>query len=148
MLPAKLTETLSDEQLTNHRQHIMIEVEAMLSSHYQTTTSDEVKYKILLNWVNMLQDFTAKEIAEACREQMKEEPRRKPNEGMIYSRIQNSRKRQLASMPQNYNVDNYRIRKNPDAEKRKKLCDELLGKPIFEDLLNKVHIKKIGSING
>ena len=125
-LPEKMSGLLSNEQLTKHRTNIMIEVEAILSSHYQAETSSEVKYKILLNWVNMLQDFTPQEVLSAFRQQMIDEPRRKPNEGMIYNRIQEARKRRLAALPKP-NIEHYVLKKNPDSEQRSKLSKELLG---------------------
>ena len=55
-----------------------------------------------------------------------DEPRRKPNEGMIYNRIQEARKRRLAALPKP-NIEHYVLKKNPDSEQRSKLSKELLG---------------------
>lgn len=55
--------------------------------------------RIVTDWMDVLQDFPLSEVKNACREWVRDNPRRMPNEGDILGKIMASRSRLVADLP-------------------------------------------------
>ena len=55
--------------------------------------------RLLLDWMDALQDFTLDEVKAACRQAVLDDPKHMPNEGQIVSLIMAGRKAKVAALP-------------------------------------------------
>lgn len=80
-----MTLSLRPQELKEHRAAIGVEVEAALNNggYWREPSSDLVKLKMLLKWMDALQNYTMEEIENAFAKHVLSNPRRKPNEGLI-----------------------------------------------------------------
>ena len=119
-------DTLNDEELTKHRAFIAVKAQALMGRYFQLPQDDLVKKDILLGWMDTLQNFTQDEINEACKMYLKEYPRTRPHEGLLYNIIIKERQRKRP------HINTIMIDKKPDTiltnEQRKKIAEEVLGK--------------------
>ena len=119
-------DTLTNDELTKHRAWIAVKAQALMGRYFQLPQDDLVKRDILLGWMDTLQNFTQEEINEACKIYLKEYPRTRPHEGLIYNVLVKERQR---SKPY---VNAVHIDKEPDrnltTEQRRKIAKEVLGK--------------------
>ena len=119
-------DTLTNDELTKHRAWIAVKAQALMGRYFQLPQDDLVKRDILLGWMDTLQNFTQEEINEACKIYLKEFPRTRPHEGLIYNVLVKERQR---SKPY---VNAVHIDKEPDrnltTEQRRKIAKEVLGK--------------------
>lgn len=125
MLPALQSKIMDDGQLTKHRGYIAIKAQALMGRYFQLPQDELVKRDILLGWMDCLQDYTRDEIDTACRQYLIEYPRTRPHEGLIVQMLLKNRKRIIDAAPK-VQIE-APPRKNPDAEARKRLSEELLG---------------------
>lgn len=63
-------------------------VMTLLSHYYQPNQTDAVAEAVIIDWVNILREFTQDQIERACRAYMEEFPRYRPGPGDIKRRIQ------------------------------------------------------------
>ena len=125
MLPALQSKVMNDGQLTKHRAYIAIKAQSLMGRYFQLPQDELVKREILLGWMDCLQDYTRDEIDTACRQYLIEYPRTRPHEGLIVHMLLKNRKRIVDAAPR-VQIE-APPRKNPDAEARKRLSEELLG---------------------
>jgi hypothetical protein len=125
-LPALQSKIMDDDTLSKHRAFIAIKAQALMGRYFQMPQDEMVKRDILLGWMDMLQDFTAKEITEACAQYLIDYPTKRPHEGLLRQVLLSSRKRKVAafSAPQIEPPP----RKNPDADERRKFAQEVMSK--------------------
>lgn len=96
-----LTLSLKPHELDNHRAEIGVEVEAALNNggYWREPSSQLVKLKMLTKWMDALQNYSIKEIEAAFSQHVMKDPKRKPNEGIIYNIIVANRQRDRSSQP-------------------------------------------------
>ena len=123
-LPQMQTKIMDDNQLTTHRAFIAVKAQSLMGRYFQIPHDELVKRDILLGWMDMLQDYTQDEISTACKQYLIDCPNKRPHEGHIRHIIVNNRKRtNMIHRPMQISPP---PRKNPNAEQRKKLAEELL----------------------
>ena len=126
-LPALQSQVMNDDQLTKHRAYIAVKAQALMGRYFQLPQDEFVKRDILLGWMEMLQDFTRDEIDAACKQYLIDYPRTRPHEGLVRQIIMDNRKRIVAMNPAP-RLPEPEQRKHPDAEYRRKVAEEVLGK--------------------
>ena len=96
-----LTLSLKPQELDRHRAAIGVEVEASLNNggYWIEPSSQLVKMKMLMKWMDALQNYSIDEIEAAFSQHVMKDPKRKPNEGIIYNIIIANRQRAVASQP-------------------------------------------------
>lgn len=84
-----LTLSLKPQELYKHRAAIGVEVEAALNNggYWREPSSQLVKMKMLMKWMDALQNYSIEEIEKAFAHHVMKDPKRKPNEGLIYNII-------------------------------------------------------------
>jgi len=95
MLPALMTQTLNDDDLTKHRAYIAVKAQGLMGRYFQLPQDELVKRDILLGWMDMLQDYPRDEIDAACRQYLIDFPNTRPHEGKIRTLIIQERGRKL-----------------------------------------------------
>lgn len=76
-------QSLQPPERFKHRAWIGVRVEALLDGYWTARPSDPVREQIMLDWIDVLDQFTRDEITRACRQWVSDNPRRKPNFGDI-----------------------------------------------------------------
>jgi len=119
-------DTLNENELTKHRAFIAVKAQALMGRYFQLPQDDLVKRDILLGWMDTLQNFTQDEISDACKSYLKEYPRTRPHEGLIYNLIIREKKKKtpLRRLP----VKNTVPDRNLTNEERRRISQEVLGK--------------------
>jgi len=84
-------ESLSPQELAEHRQSIASEVEIVLSAYFQPTESEAVRAGQLSWWCDELQDWTRQQVVYALRQWNRDNPRRRPTPGDITSLLKQLR---------------------------------------------------------
>ncbi len=125
-LPVLQTTVLNDDQLSKHRAFIAIKAQSLMGRYFQVPQDELVKRDILLGWMDMLQDYTEKEITNACRQYLIEYPSKRPHEGLILDLIIKARKRLVLLQPKKQIP--IISRKEPDADKRKEISSRIMKK--------------------
>ena len=117
-------DTLSDHELTKHRAWIAIKAQGLMGRYFQLPQDELVKRDILLGWMDTLQNFTQKEISDACGIFLKKHPRTRPHEGHIYNII--IKERQIKMPRPNYQTPVNDPERNLSTEKRRQIAQEVL----------------------
>lgn len=76
-------QSLEPQARLKHRLWIGLRVEALLDGYWISRPTDAVKEQIVADWIDGLENFTQAEITAACREWVRDNPRKKPNFGDI-----------------------------------------------------------------
>jgi len=99
-----LTLSLKPHELDAHRAAIGVEVEAALNNggYWREPSSELVKIKMLLKWMDALQNYTMQEIENAFAKHVLSKPKIKPNEGIIRDLIIKGRGRAAPAPRQTY----------------------------------------------
>jgi hypothetical protein len=124
-LPELQSKVMDDDTLSKHRAFIAVKAQSLMGRYFQLPQDEMVKRDILLGWMNMLQDFTRGEIERACSKYLIEYPSKRPHEGLVYGLIINERKRTVSMQPRAQIAPP--LRKEPDANMRKKISDSLMS---------------------
>jgi len=96
----------------------------LMGRYFQVPQDELVKRDILLGWMDMLQDYTEKEITNACRQYLIEYPSKRPHEGLVLDLIIKNRKRFV--LLQHKKQIPIMTRKEPDADKRKQISSRIM----------------------
>ena len=120
-----LTLSLKPQELDRHRAEIGVEVEASLNNggYWSEPSSQLVKMKMLMKWMDALQNYSIDEIEAAFSQHVMKDPKRKPNEGIIYNIIIANRQRVVASQPTTPEPEPERIQAT--MEQRQAIMDEV-----------------------
>lgn len=121
--------TLSNDDLTKHRAWIAVKAQGLMGRYFQLPQDDLVKRDILLGWMDMLENCKQEEITDACKIFLKQFPRTRPHEGLIYNIIVKERQRKS---PRAYQMIDQMIEtvdseRNLSNEERKRIANEVLG---------------------
>ena len=95
MVPAKtpeVTQSLSPQQLEEHRARIWFEVEVVLQGYWQNIPSDAVKAAMLADWADTLEDWEHEQIVWGLRKWRDDFPSKKPNPSHIKNLLIEARK--------------------------------------------------------
>ena len=119
-------DTLSDDDLTKHRAWIAVKAQALMGRYFQLPQDDLVKRDILMGWMDALQNCRQEEIANACKLFLRQFPRTRPHEGLIYNIIVAERRRTAVK------TKSFKFMPEPDrnlsTEERRRIAKEVLGK--------------------
>jgi hypothetical protein len=120
-----LTKSLGSQDLDKHRAHVALELE-ILSKKFDRFGWDRDRGfiahdRMMLDWMDALQDFGLDEIKNACREAVLEYPNKQPNEGHIRKIIMKIRGKTYSPPPPEPEQE----RPAPTAEQKKRADDIL-----------------------
>lgn len=79
----RLTQSLSPQEVEDHRARLAFEVEIVLQGYWQSQLSPEMKGAVLADWCDELEDWPQDDVRAALREWRSKNPSRKPNPGHV-----------------------------------------------------------------
>lgn len=86
---------LGSQELAKHRAMVAVELEVMAKKFdrfgWDRDRGSATHDRLIADWMDALQDYPLDEVQAACREWVKSNPRKMPNEGDILSKIQRRR---------------------------------------------------------
>ena len=82
-LTPRHAQSLSQQELEDHRAEICSDVEMILDGYWDKRPSEEMKARILANWADQLEDYKAASVLHALRKWCREKPDKTPNVGHI-----------------------------------------------------------------
>jgi hypothetical protein len=91
-----LTQSLSPDERTEHRQKIAFEVEVIMHSYWQSLPPPQIKAGILADWCDALEDWKQEQIVWALRKWRNDNPDKRPNPGHIVAICKKARGMKLA----------------------------------------------------
>ena len=102
-LTLPLSRSLGWQDLERHRAMIAVELEVLAKKTdrfgWDRDRGSMAHDRLILDWMDALQDFTLDEVKAACRQAVLDDPKRMPNEGQIVALIMASRKTRIAAIP-------------------------------------------------
>lgn len=95
-LTLPLSKSLASQDLERHRAMIAFELEVMAKKldrfGWDRDRNSAAHDRLVVDWMDALQDYPLDEVQAACRAWVKAQPRRMPNEGDILGEIQKARR--------------------------------------------------------
>lgn len=129
-LTLPLSRSLDSRGLAQHRATVAVELEVLSKKTdrfgWERDRGSAAHDRLIVDWMDALQDYPLDEIRAACREAIKANPNKMPNEGHIVAEIINARKRAVAFRPRPVEPPRPEVTKE-DLERRARLAAELLG---------------------
>lgn len=102
-LTLPLSKSLDSQDLKKHRAMVAIELEVVSKKcdrfGWERDRGSAVQDRLIIDWMDALEDFPLPEIQTACRAWIKDNPRRMPNEGDIRGKIMAARRAHVAALP-------------------------------------------------
>lgn len=99
-LTLPLSRSLALPDLAEHRAMVAVELEVLAKKldrfGWERDRNSPAHDRMLIDWMDALQDYPLDEIRAACREAVKARPNQMPNEGHIIGEIKKARKEFLA----------------------------------------------------
>lgn len=96
-----LSKLLASQDLDRHRAMLGLELEIMSKKldrfGWDRDRDTPAHDRIVIDWMDALQDFPLSEVQAACRQWLRDSPRKMPNEGDIFSIISEQRRRVAAA---------------------------------------------------
>lgn len=92
-----LTQSLSPQELDDHRAKIAFEVEVIKHSYWQSTPPEQIKAGILADWCDALEDWKLEQVVWALRKWRNENPNKGPNPGHILILLKEARGKKIAA---------------------------------------------------
>ena len=133
-LTLPLSKSLALPDLAKHRAMVAVELEVLAKKldrfGWERDRNSPAHDRMLIDWMDALQDYPLDEIRAACREALTERPNAMPHEGHILAAIQKRR----AKLVQYHRIANREPPPRPDAptpeemEHRRKVAEEVLAK--------------------
>lgn len=111
-LTRPLSKSLGSQDLLKHRAMLAVELEVMAKKMdrfgWERDRGTAAHDRIMTDWMDALHDYPLSEVKAACREWVKTNPRKMPNEGDIVGMIQKARRR---------SVEAFKAARPPEPEK-------------------------------
>jgi hypothetical protein len=99
-LTLPLSRSLASQDLAKHRALVALEMEVIAKKHdrfgWERDRGSAAHDRILLDWMDALQDFPIEEVRAACRQAVIDNPSKTPNEGHVRAQIMAERARVVA----------------------------------------------------
>ena len=99
-----LSRFLASQDLDKHRAMVAVELEVMAKKMdrfgWDRDRGSAAHDRLVIDWMDALQDYPLDEVKAACREWVLASPRKMPNEGDIVGLIQASRRKVVEARPQ------------------------------------------------
>lgn len=92
----QIAQSLSPQELSEHRQAIAYEVRVLLSAYFDPSEAEDVKAGLLAWFCDELQDWRREQVVAALRMWNRENPRRRPTPGDISGLLKRVRGERLA----------------------------------------------------
>lgn len=90
-----LSKSLDSQGLAQHRAMVAVELEVLAKKMdrfgWERDRNSPAHDRIIVDWMDALQDFPLDEVRAACREAVRERPNSMPNEGHIVGQIMKAR---------------------------------------------------------
>lgn len=127
----QLAQSLSPEQLADHREKIASDVEIILDGYWDRRPPDHIKAGILADWADTLEDWHHEQVVYALRKWRDEKPDKKPNPGHILGILKLERGKaevaRAALVMESPKADEPRDFSPETVERRRLVSEELLG---------------------
>ena len=102
-LTLPLSKSLGSQDLAKHKALVAVELEVMAKKMdrfgWERDRDTMAHDRIVIDWMDGLQDFPLDEVQAACRQWVQDSPRKMPNEGDIRGKIMSARSRKVAALP-------------------------------------------------
>lgn len=92
----QVAKSLSQQELSEHRQSIAFDVRTVLSAYFQPHEAEEIKAAQLAWWCDELQDWTKEQVVYSLRKWNRDNPRLRPTPGDIVAILKEARGRKEA----------------------------------------------------
>jgi DNA-binding transcriptional MerR regulator len=126
-LTLPLSRSLASPDLAKHRAMVAVELEVMAKKFdrfgWERDRGSHAHDRMLLDWMDALQDFTLEEVKQACRDAVQSNPNKMPNEGHVVAEIMNRRKRDAQEWIALGRVETAPAIERPDPEAKKRTAD-------------------------
>jgi hypothetical protein len=129
-----LSKSLGSQELAQHRAMVAVELEVLAKKMdrfgWERDRNSPAHDRIIVDWMDALQDYPLDEIRAACREAVKARPNSMPNEGHILAEIMKRRAQivrfhRMAPAPE----PEFRAELTPEErEHRRRVAEEVLAK--------------------
>jgi hypothetical protein len=102
-LTLPLSKSLASPDLAKHRAMVAVELEVLAKKMdrfgWERDRNSPAHDRLLIDWMDALQDYPLDEIRAACREAVKDRPNAMPNEGHILAKILEARATMVRRLP-------------------------------------------------
>ena len=117
-LTLPLSKSLGSRDLQMHRASIAVELEVMSKKidrfGWERDRGSMAHDRLLMDWMDALQDYPLAEIQAACREAIIANPNRAPNEGHIVGLMKAARAQHVAALPKPIEPQTERRKPSPE----------------------------------
>ena len=93
-------QSLSPQDLSEHRQKIAFDVEVILDGYWKDRPADALKAGIMADWMDTLQDWSHEQVVYGLRKWRNENPSKKPNPGHVLAILKQARGAKVARTAQ------------------------------------------------
>lgn len=107
----RLTQSLSQQEIQQHRERIAFNVRVVLSAYFQPNEPEEVRAAQLSWWADELQDWHLEQVVWALRQWNRDYPRLRPTAGDIVKILKNARGRKHAEQ-----LQKERMKQQPEVD--------------------------------
>ena len=102
-LTLPLSKSIGSQALAKHRAMVAVELEVMAKKMdrfgWESDRGSAAHDRIVKDWMEALQDYPLGEVQAACREWVRSNPRKMPNEGDILGKILAARRKHVEALP-------------------------------------------------
>lgn len=127
-LTLPLSKSLASQDLAKHRALVALELEVLAKKldrfGWERDRNTPAHDRLVIDWMEALQDFPLEEIRAACRETVKARPNTMPNEGHIVAKIMEARAEFFRNAPKVEEEPAGPPRELPPLERRKEIVAE------------------------
>lgn len=118
-LTLPLSKSLASPDLAKHRAVVAVELEVLAKKldrfGWERDRGSAAHDRLMIDWMDALQDYPIEEIRAACRAHILKEPNRMPNEGHVVAQILEARRLKVAALPKP---------RDPEPERRLEITEE------------------------
>ena len=117
-LTLPLSRSLGLQDLAQHRAMVAVELEVLAKKMdrfgWERDRNSPAHDRLVIDWMDALQDYPLDEIRAACREAVKAKPNTMPNEGHILAKIMDARAMFVRLVPKQEQPEQPRERPTPE----------------------------------
>jgi hypothetical protein len=117
-LTLPLSKSLDWQDLAQHRAMVAVELEVLAKKMdrfgWERDRNSPAHDRLVIDWMDALQDYPLDEIRAACREAVKSRPNAMPNEGHILAKIMEARAMFVRLVPKQEQPEPERIKPTPE----------------------------------
>ena len=129
-----MSKSLASPDLAKHRAVVAVELEVLAKKldrfGWERDRGSAAHDRLMIDWMDALQDYPIDEIRAACRAAVLENPNRMPNEGHVRAQILEARKRLVQALPKPREPER-EVDRSPEALERRREVAARLGLKTF-----------------